>query len=270
MAVPGHYGLLAKVYGQDFLVKGWRECRRHMLDEMNASIAEAIRRGAYEIDALIETRQYHNRRLYLPAVFAESAWSGGRITEQRLERIRDITDLDQRISDPPQVEFREGSRHLIIKRPTGTEVDGGWDWGSLRVGVRIIANICDLLSEREEADYTFHLPANFRQGLKAATLTITGAKDYLPEITEDYVLEVLVNGRSLGKLISPWRKGERVINRGTGGHDDSTKPQSYLGIGDWRIEVPPDALDQETAVTLRFVEPDGLVMYEKMTLELAY
>jgi len=270
MAVPGHYGLLGKVYGQDFLVKGWREHRQHMIDEMNSSIADAISRGACEIDALIETRQYHNRQLYLPAVFAESAWSGGRLAADKLQRIRDITDLDQRVSDPPQVAFQEGSRHVIIKRPTGTEVDGGWDWGSLRVGVRIIANICDILSEKEEATYAFHLPANFHSGLKAASLTLTGAKDYLPEITDDYILEVLVNGKSLGRLVSPWQKGERVINRGTGGHNDATKPQAYLGITDWKLDIPTEDLEQETCVTIRFVEPDGLVMYEKMTLELAY
>jgi hypothetical protein len=269
-AIPRHYGLLGKVYGQDFLVKGWREHRQYMLDEMTSSIADAIRRGAYEIDALIETRQYHKRQLYLPAVFAESAWSGGRIAEEKFQRIRAITDLDQRISDPEQVSFREGSRHVIIKRPVGTEVDGGWDWGSLRVGVRIIANFCDLLSEKEEAAYTFHLPSNFRKDLKSARLTITGAKDYLPETTGDYIFDILVNGESLGRIVSPWEKGECVVHRGTSGHNEATKPQAYLGITDWRIDIPVDTLQQQTGVTLRFLEPGGLVMYEKMTLELAY
>jgi len=269
-AVPKHYGLVGKVYGQDFLVKGWRERRQHMIDEMNSSIADAVRRGATEIDALIETRQYHERQLYLPAVFAESAWTGGRIAEERLRRIRGVTDLDQRVSDPEPVSFREGSRQLIIKRPVGTQVEGGWDWGSLRVGVRISSNICDLLSEREEATYTFDLPPNFREGLKSARLVITGAKDDLPENTGDYVFEIAVNGKSLSRLVSSWRKGERQIHRGAEGHYEATKPQIYLGISDWPIEIPTDALSTRTLITLRFLEPDGLVMFDKMTLELGY
>jgi len=44
----------------------------------------------------------------------------------------------------------------------------------------------------------------------------------------------------------------------------------FEGKTDWEIKIPKSRLRFRTSITLHFRNPDGLVMYDKMSLKLSY
>ena len=295
-----------KLYGQagtyGYVMYEWRDMRRKIMHDVYAGIARCVTdHGTDTSLCLNQTRDYGPKDLFLPAFFGETSWHAGRTRESSfmklVDRMKQITDLDMRVSDPPQTHIRKGDSVYYIKRPEGTLVDGGWIWGQVRIVTPMTADTCDLLTESESAAYTFNLPAGFRKGLKSAELLIRGAKTDKAVITaaqtgevfvEDepeklksgkepsYVFDIDVNGKKLRKVKCPWRHGKKVLMIGTF-FDKSKKakleaklPHEFTGKTEWKIDIPKSCLKPRTSITLSFLDPDGLVMYDKMSLKLSY
>ena len=304
-----------KLYGQagtyGYVMDGWRDMRRKMMHDVYNGIARCVTQyGTDSSFALNQTRDYGPKDLFLPAFFGETSWHAGRTKESSfvklVDRMKEITDLDMRVSDPPQTRISEGKSVCCIKRPEGTLVDGGWIWGQIRIVTPLVADTCDLLSESESATYTFKLPSGFRKGLKSARLVLRGAKTDKAviaaaqtgevfaegfmwrdaEVTEaeklkkgtqpPYFFDIGVNGKKLRRVKCTWGHGKKVVRTGTFFGEteeeilDAKMPNEFAGKSDWKIDIPKSWLKPKTSVTLSFLEPDGLVMYDKMTLKLSY
>jgi len=295
-----------KLYGQagtfGYFMLEWQDMRRKTMHEVYTGIARCVTDyGTDSSFALNQTRGYGPRDLFLPAFFAETSWHAGQMRESSfmklVDRMKEITDLDMRVSDPPQTHISEGKSVYYVKRPEGTLVDGGWLWGQVRIVTPLVADTCDLLAESESATYNFRLPAGFRKGLKRVELIVRGAKTDKAVITEaqtgevfvedepaklkkgkepPYIFDIGVNGKWFRKVKCPWRHGKKVIMDGT--FFDTSKeailkaklPHEFAGRTEWKLDVPKTWLKPKTAITLNFVDPDGLVMYDKMSLKLTY
>jgi len=294
-----------KLYGQaglyGYVMLEWRDMRRKMMHDVYSGIARCVTRyGTDSSFTLNQTRDYGPKDLFLPAFFAETSWHAGRTKESSFmklaDRMKGITDLDMRISDPPQTHIAKDKSVYYVKRPEGTLRDGGWIWGQVRIVTPLTADTCDLLSESESATYTFQLPAAFKKGLKSAELIVRGAKTDKAVITAaqtgevfvedepeklgpkepDYVFDIEVNDKKRRGLVSPWKHGKKKIMHGTFFNRTPDErlaaklPHEFTGKTDWSIDIPKAWLKARTAITLHFVQPDGLVMYDKMSLKLSY
>ena len=263
-------------------VPEWRDMRRKLMREVYAGLSRSVTKYAMDTSvALVQTRKFGPKDLFLPAFFGEAGWHAGRMKEQSfmklVEQIRGLTDQDQRVSDPPQTHLKEGDSVYYIKRPEGTLEDGGWIWGQVRTVTPLTGDVCDLLSESESATYTFRLPAGFKKGLKAAALIIRGGKTGKRLLgTSDYIFDVQVNDKKLRGLVCPWKRGTRRVMPGTflsGSRKERLMAKianRFEGKTDWEIKIPRSQLRARTSITLHFRDPDGLVMYDKMSLRLDY
>lgn len=261
------------IYMQGQMIQGWREQRGQNIKELLRRIKTASSLGVEDVFALVETPEYSRRPLFLPIVFSEAVWSA-RLPypefSKKLLNIRKIADLDQRVSDPAATVIGRDNAVHLIKRLEGTREEGGWIWGHLRINAWLRANVCDLLSERESAIYSFQLPQGYENGLTGAKLIIHGAKDDVEDNIGDYYFNIRINGEVIKNLSCPWKKGKRMIHRATEPHNELCKPCMFLNLSDWEIDIDPDWLSIETKIRLEFCQDDGLVIYDKMILKLCY
>ncbi len=286
--------------GQGYLMPEWRDSRRKAMSYVFDVTERCVKKyGMDACFALVQSRLQGPRDLFSPAFFAETTWHAGVTAKpgfmERVKRIKQVTDLDQRISDPPTTHIREGGALYLNKRLRGTHDDGGWIWGQLRIVTPLVGDTCDLLSEGEEAVYTFPLPRGFRRGLKSAQVVIRGAKNdpnpiqkaqameafgEAPEELaapqeEAFYFDIGVNGRERKKVKTTWRRGRKRVFAGTffdtGPKTVSAKiAHRFEGKSNWEIDIPVSWLKPTTRVTVRFRDPDGLVMYDKISLKLNY
>ncbi len=253
--VPGNYGLQGKLYGSRGQLRGWRERRNEMFEDLFGCVAEAARRGVKGIGSLVQTPLYHRKPLYIVNMYAESLWHGGAPPARVRKRVRELSDLDQRVSDPPQQMARERDKGLLwlIKYTDATREDRWVPWPRENT-----QNINDLLSGGESATYRFKMPRNWDRGLRSVELVIKGAKDDIEGLDSEYRFDLIVNGHARRDVKCPWNKGGDVRN---GRYDNATE---------WRIPIPVGWLDRNTELQLRFRDPNGMVMYDKIAFGLQY
>jgi hypothetical protein len=171
------------------------------------------------------------------------------------ERIRELSDLDQRVSDPPQQMARERDKGTLwlIKYPNATREDRWVPWPR-----EDTQNINDLLSGEESAAYHFKMPRNWEKGLRSVALVIKGAKDDVEGLDSKYRFDISVNGHVKRNLKCPWDKGGDVHG---GRYDNATE---------WRISIPRNWLDKQTDLKLHFRDANGMVMYDRIAIGLEY
>jgi len=167
--VPGNYKLQGKLYGSRGQLRGWRERRNEMFQDLFECVAEAVRRGVQEIGALVQTPLYHKTPLYIVNLYAEALWHGGAPPAKAQKRVRELSDLDQRVSDPPQQMARERDKGILwlIKYPNATREDRWVPWPR-----EDTQNINDLLSGEESATYQFKMPRNWDKGLTGPQMPV--------------------------------------------------------------------------------------------------
>jgi len=253
---PGNYGLQGKLYGSRGQLRGWRERRNEMFEDLYECVAEAARRGVQGIGALVQTPLYHNTPLYLVNMYAEALWHGGAPPASHRKRIRELCDLDQRVSDPPQQMARDRDKGTVwvIKYPNATLEDRWVPWPV----VPNTLNISDLLSGEESATYRFKMPRGWEKGLRSVELVIKGAKDDIDRLKSEYKFDIEINGHIKRAIKCPWKKGGDVHNN------------RYDNATEWRIPVPRKWLGKETELTLRFRDANGMVMYDRIAFGLKY
>ncbi|MFC1736389.1 hypothetical protein ACFL1X_09735, partial [Candidatus Hydrogenedentota bacterium] len=211
-------------------------------------------------------------------------------------RLREMCDHDVRHSDPPATHIAKGNAILYNKRLLGTYGDGGWIWGQVRICTPMVASHCDLLVERDTAEYVFDLPRNCRKGLKSAELVMRGA--VAPDVSEKamqtgeeydseddkrrytkgaelpFKFNIDANGHVKRNVTCSWIRGRRQMGKGTffqprDDHVAAKLPHTLLGKSDWTVKLKKDWIKPRTKVKLTLLS-DGLVMYEKITLKLNY
>jgi len=269
--VPGRYSLMAKLYGSRGQLAGWRERRGEMSQDLFENVAEAVRRGVTDISCLNQTPLYHEKPLYITNLYGEALWHGGAPPAKHMKRLREICDLDQRVSDPPTQFAKEKNKFWAFKYPYGTKDDVWVPWPRV---VENAQNICDLLSGEESATYHFRMPRGWRKGLRSVELVIKGAKDDVKDlrpaetakgakddvknVDSKYEFDIIINGHTKRRLSCPWNEGGDV-------HDSW-----YDNATEWRIPVPANWLEASTQLTIHFRDANGMVMYDRIAFEFTY
>ena len=262
---PGNSGYLVRLYMAG-MGQAWLDRRRWAIGEWRKWCRVAVEEGASLLCSLYHTQYGAMREMFLPSLFFEMVWNGERSDEEfaaMLESVRHCTTPDPAyvhlLSDPPaEVRTHEDGSTTLAKNLRGLDRP---DVIEQFRGIRGVSEADILQSEMmgdvlnpesDPARYTFHLD----QDCPTAQLTIRGCLDDVG-LEKDYVLEILLNGNSIGSHRPDWPVGQ------------SSGRAGFTNAADWTIDLPalPAGLNQ---FELRLHAPDGWVFYDRMILRLQY
>ncbi len=259
---PEKFGFVYRFY-MGGMCQPWLDERRTKIEQLLEWGRLCLRHQARLSCGLFQSRKPAIHPVFLQAMFSEMAWNCQMTNEeflQRCERLKKFAPHDEvyahLISDPPAVQEPGPGRVRHRKRLVGLDRRAVIDQfhgirGQFIGDLNVSTMMGDVLhAESDPAVYWFDV----QMPVTGARLLLVGCRDDMGHESQ-YVLEVTLNGNSLGTLDIdlPIGQGEGV--------------EGFTNPGEFAIDLPASRLTERAEIELRLVSRYGWLYLREIVLE---